>query len=147
MPRIPLAGASILLVDEDVLSAFRLRRTLVAAGARVIAGDVAQTLIYLEAAAPARRLGLPMAWQQVEPIRFRRLPQRCPATPAFSFRRLRRCADPADGGFSVAARKVPSRPPVADKTSQATSALAGDCGGIANSPLAGQGRIAAQFAA
>lgn len=42
---------SILVVDDDVLAAFRVRQHLVAAGARVIMGDARETLPYL--AAPA----------------------------------------------------------------------------------------------
>jgi hypothetical protein len=42
---------SVLLIDDDVLGAFRVRQHLVAAGARVIMGDARETLPYL--AAPA----------------------------------------------------------------------------------------------
>lgn len=50
-PRGVLDRQSVLLIDDDVLGAFRVRQHLVAAGARVIMGDARETLPYL--AAPA----------------------------------------------------------------------------------------------
>ncbi len=47
----PLDRQSILVIDDDMLAAFRVRQHLVAAGARVIMGDARETLAYL--AAPA----------------------------------------------------------------------------------------------
>lgn len=44
---------SILVIEDDVIAAFRLRQHLVAAGARVVMGDARETLPYLAAAALA----------------------------------------------------------------------------------------------
>lgn len=49
----PLDRPSILVIDDDMLAAFRLRQHLVAAGARVVMGDARETLPYLAAAALA----------------------------------------------------------------------------------------------
>lgn len=49
----PLKGLSVLVIDDDRLAAFRLHRTLVAAGARVANGGLATAEPYLGAAALA----------------------------------------------------------------------------------------------
>lgn len=49
----PLRRQSILVIDDDALSAFQLRRHLVKAGARVVSGGLAESAPYLEAAALA----------------------------------------------------------------------------------------------
>lgn len=48
-----LKGLSILVIDDDRLSAYRLHRALVAQGARVASGDLAAAEPYLGAAALA----------------------------------------------------------------------------------------------
>lgn len=49
----PLKGQSVLVIDDDALSAFRLHKRLVQAGARVASGDMASARPYLGAAALA----------------------------------------------------------------------------------------------